>query len=228
MAFRCIIFICPLLLLSCASNSQQYHIERANQFVISGDNASAAAEFEEALKIDAPNPPSLWQLRMVTGDCYTRMKEYEKALKHYEAAEAVMKSDYENFRKLAGTEENGDRKIEYLEIIQRRILPWRALSCVAQARTYCALGKDKAFSLAAELALIYDQRNLVARLLFARSLEKTGDYDRALKEWTTFLAQARNTPPAEREASGITEKEMSEAEDRMADLLSRQAEESTP
>jgi tetratricopeptide (TPR) repeat protein len=217
MLLRLILPVCFLISVACSSG-QQYYIERADHFVVSGDDASAAVEFEKALQAGKPD----WKLQSNTADCYARLKDYEKALKHYDAAVTIMENDIQKFSKMAAEEKDPDQKRLYTEIVETYIYPLLAGVYVAQARIYSATDKLEAFSAAAKLALICDERNLVARRLFAQSLEKRGDYKGALKEWTAFLALARNTAPSEREANGITQKELKEAEDRIADLFARQ------
>ena len=204
-----------------SANTQEHHIEMANRFVISGDDASAAVEFEKALGIGRPNP----RLQKVTGDCYARLKDYENAVKHYDAAVAILDNDLRKFEKMAAEEKDPGQQRLYREIIETRIYPLLAEIYVAQARVYSSLGRQKKSSAALELALTCDEKNLAARLLFARSLEEKGDYKRALKEWTAFYALAIKTARTEREAMGITDKEIAESKERIADLLARQIQE---
>jgi tetratricopeptide (TPR) repeat protein len=219
MPVRLILAICLLVLVGCRSGQRQY-IEKANHFVLSGDDASAAVEFEKALQAGTAD----WKLEKVTGDCYLRLKDYENALRHYDAAVTIMKNDFKWCDRKRVEEDDPDQERLHRETIETRIFPCLAEVYVAEARIYCVLGRDEAASFASELALIYDQKNLVARRLFAQLLEKSGNHEKALKQWTAFLAQARNATPSEREANGITEKELTDTAERISKLLSRQRE----
>jgi tetratricopeptide (TPR) repeat protein len=217
MLLRLIPPVCFLISVACSSG-QQYHIERADSFVVSGDDASAVVEFEKALQAGKPNP----RLQKATGDCYARLKDYDIALKHYDATVTILENDLQKFEKMEAEERDPDKKRLYQEIVNTCIYPFLAEVYVAKAHIYSATGKDEEVLAPAKLAVICDEKNLVARRLFAQSLERKGDYKGALKEWTAFLALARNTAPSEREANGITQKELAEAEDRISDLFARQ------